>query len=78
MRYLKILEDHSGVVQAYLRCQEAMREGFDSEVGPETRKLAETLLGRPVDSVLHRHALARGTSNVRGTPMTATRFARHG
>jgi DNA-binding SARP family transcriptional activator len=62
MRYLKILGDQGGVVHTYLRCQQAMREGFDSDVSPETRKLAEKFLGSPLDSIVQRHATARRRS----------------
>jgi DNA-binding SARP family transcriptional activator len=59
MRYLHLLGDHGGVVQTYLRCRDAMREGLDSDVAPETRRLAERLLGASVDAVVERHAGAR-------------------
>jgi DNA-binding SARP family transcriptional activator len=55
MRYLGVLGSPGSVVRAYLRCQKAMREGFDSEVAPETRKLAEALIGSSVDLIAQRH-----------------------
>jgi len=55
MRHLKALGDHGGVVRTYVRCQEAMREGFDGEVAAETRALAQSLIGAGVDSVAQRH-----------------------
>ena len=55
MRYLDVLGSPGSVVRTYLRCQQAMREGFDSEVAPETRKLAEALVGSSVDSIAQRH-----------------------
>jgi DNA-binding SARP family transcriptional activator len=59
MGYLHLLGDHGGVVQTYLRCREAMREGLDTDVAPETRRLAERLLGASADAVVERHAGAR-------------------
>jgi DNA-binding SARP family transcriptional activator len=55
MRQLKDLGDHAGVVRAYLRCEQAMRDGFDSEVTSETRGLARRLLGTSADSIVRRH-----------------------
>jgi len=59
MRYLSALGSPSGVVRTYLRCQRAMREGFDCEVAPETHKLAEALMGSSVDSIVERHSAVR-------------------
>ncbi len=59
MRYLRQLGDHGGVIQTYLRCEQAMREGFDSDVSPETRRLVEGYFGSPAESVVRRHAAAR-------------------
>jgi DNA-binding SARP family transcriptional activator len=55
MRHLKALGDHGGVLRTYVRCQEAMREGFDGEVAAETRALAQSLIGARVDTVAQRH-----------------------
>jgi DNA-binding SARP family transcriptional activator len=55
MRHLKALGDHGGVLRTYVRCQEAMREGFDGEVAAETRALAQSLIGARVDMVAQRH-----------------------
>jgi LuxR family maltose regulon positive regulatory protein len=59
MRCLRQLGDHGGVIQAYLRCEQAMREGFDNDVSVETRRLLEVYFGSPVECVLQRHAAAR-------------------
>lgn len=55
MHYAKALGNLSGVVEAFLRCRRALREGFDSDVSPETRALAEKLLGASVEDILRRH-----------------------
>ena len=59
MRFQHSLGDHGGVVQTYLRCRDAMREGLDSDMALETRSLAERLLGASFDEVVARHARAR-------------------
>jgi DNA-binding SARP family transcriptional activator len=59
MRHLKALGDHGGVIRTYARCKEAMREGFDGDVAPETRALAEALVGSRVDSLVRRHRPSR-------------------
>lgn len=45
MRHSAALGDQAGVLRAYARCQNAMLEGFDSEVSAETKALASALLG---------------------------------
>jgi DNA-binding SARP family transcriptional activator len=78
MCHQKRMGDLGGVVQTYLRCQQAMRDGFDTDVQPETRAVAEKLLGPPVDSILQRHAAARRRSlprRVRGLPGRALSHA---
>jgi DNA-binding SARP family transcriptional activator len=77
MRNLQALGDRIGVLRTYARCQQAMREGFDSDISPETRALAESFLGSGVDSVVKRHRLreldARGTERTDIRLRTGTR-----